>query len=365
MIRRLGEPLGILFILILFNLLSLLFAHRAVQDPGEKWEDILISMKSFLADPAANFSRVEKIEDLNYWTQIYYLVKGRNYVEELFSNQFKVSDIDENKLNIIFNLLLKYSIDPNPYDGPIALIIDRLVEIMQNRPEWFFESLLKRPQWKEIMRFIAAKRKENINEYIIAIENEARKKEILHCLDELEREKDDEYRWLELFLKEHDKYAEDAKNIHNWGSIIGRYEQSHLDEKQTLREQYNPIQVMSKWILDNPDELKLKVLFILLQNLTTGYHAEIISDIGAKVFIDHPQLFISCLKDYGNWRYLLFRISYDVYSHIYWEKKSLEDMFSNIGNSDFEKEVIKELEFIISLVKEQIKKIEQRTLLFS
>lgn len=360
MTKRLNGYLGILVFFLLLSLSSFLFAHISDQNIDGRRSEVLESLKSFLVDPEANFPRIEKIEDLNYWTLIYSLIEDKNYIEELFSKHFQLSGIDENKLNIMFNLLLRYSIDPNPYYGPIALIIDRLIDIMQNRPEWFFENLMKQPEWKEIIRFIWAKDKDKFREYINGLEDRNKKKEFLRRLSELEEETREEYKWLELFLKEPGKYAGDADNIHFWGTIIGYYEQNHLDENKTLLPQYNPILILSDWIKNDPDESKLKVLFVLLQNLTSGYHAEIISDTGAKVFIEHPRLFINCLKDYRQWKYLLFRISYDVYYHIYTKEKRLEDILSFIGNSEFETEVKEEIRFIIGLVNEQIRKIERK-----
>jgi hypothetical protein len=361
MTKRLNKFLILLVFLLLLNLFSFLLALELDQKPDENRREVLETLKIFLADPEGNFSKIEKVDDLNYWTMIYELIEGENYVEELLSGQFKASDIDENRLNIICSLLLKYSFSPNPYDGPIAVIVDRLSDIMQSRPEWFFDNLVRQPEWKEIIRFIWAKNRDKLWENINGLKETNRKKELLQYLDYLKEELNEEYKWFELFLKEPGKYACEAKNIHNWGRIIGYYEQNHLDEKKTLLPKSNPILILSEWISDNTDETKIKVLLILLQHLTSGYHAEVISDLGAKLFIEHPQLFINGLKDHRHWKFLLFRISYDIYYNIYIKKKNLEDILRNIGSSRFEDEVREELSFMVGLVSEQIRKIERKT----
>jgi len=360
MTKRPNKVFQILVFLVLLSLFSFLFAYEFGQKADEKRREVLESLKLFLLDPEANFSRIEKVDDLNYWTMIYELIEGENYVEKLFFGQFKVSNIDENRFNIICSLLLKYSIDPNPYYGPIAVIVDRLAEIMQSRAEWFFDNLVKQPEWTEIIRFIWARNRDKLLENIDGLKDTNRKKELLQYLDYLKEELNEEYKWFELFLKEPGKYASEAKNIHNWGRIIGRYEQNHLDEKKTLLPQNNPILILSEWISDNMDETKIKVLLILLQHLTSGYHAEVISDLGAKVFMEHPQLFINGLKDYRHWKFLLFRISHDVYYYIYIKEKNLGDIIRSIGSGRFEEEVKEELRFMIGLVSEQIGKIERK-----
>ncbi|MGC8747126.1 MAG: hypothetical protein ACP5SQ_10930, partial [Candidatus Saccharicenans sp.] len=147
MIRNKTIHLGAMILILWLISAPCIFSEARFLNQEETWSIISNTLKSFLSDPVAYSSEMEKIGDLNYWTIIYEMIENVDYVKELLSRHFQANKMDEFKLNIIFNLLLKYSIPPDPYSSLTAPIIDRIVEVFQNDWSWFIENLRKRSDW--------------------------------------------------------------------------------------------------------------------------------------------------------------------------------------------------------------------------
>lgn len=364
MANRLLSIRTILFLLFLFAIFLFLSldTSRAGQNEKNEWQDILLIMSEFLNDSRSSLSRFMSIEDINYWTEIYYLTDGeKDYVGELLERQFVISDVDEKKLDVLFSVLIKYSGNHDTISGQAYPIIERLVDIFENRSDLFSGVLFCRPDWKVIIRIIskweeicATNGNGRFKEKLIAKAEEKKKEEIKLFFDELKEEIDNEYIWLEHFIKEPDKYVTGAGNIKNWGAIISRYWQKHTDENLIIKD--DALDTISKWIIREPNEAKIKALFILIENFTSDYPAEVIREAGARVFLSNSQLFIRCLEQHNDWRSILLSISNDLLAFEYSKEINLKEKLNGLRDEGFEGAVKRELKFIVGLLSGYIEK---------
>lgn len=364
MANRLLSIRTILFLLFLFAIFLFLSLGTRAEGQNEKneWQDNLLIMREFLNDSRSYLSRFMSIEDINYWTEIYYLAEGeKDYVGELLDRQFAIADVDDKKLDVLFSVLIKYSGNYDTINGQAYPIIERLVEIFESRSGLFSDILFCRPDWKVIIRLIskweeisATNGKKSFKEKIIAKAEGKKKEEIKLCFDELEEEIDSEYIWLMHFVKEPDKYVAGAGNIKNWGAIISRYWQKHTDENLIIKD--DALKTIIKWIIQEPNETMIKVLFILIKNFTSDYPAEVIGEAGARVFLSNPQLFIRCLEKYNNWRSLLLSISNDLLVFEYNKEINLKEKLNGLRDEGFEGAAKRELDFIVGLLSGYIEK---------
>lgn len=325
-------------------------AISTAQQLNKEVPGVFSIMKDFADEPLANFDRFMSIEDLEYWLWVYFLVhEEKNYLDEVLDRQFQIADIDETKLDILFSILLKYHTNQNTISELEYHLINHLLRIFEYKPGWFLENLFRQVDWRLLIRKVSrwydiysGIKDKRFKDRIIGLVEESKKKEVALYFEELDKEIEDEYILLNCFVKELDRYADAALGIKNWGTIISRYWKEHTNEKLVITD--DPLETIGKWILIEPNVVKIKILFSLIENLRSDYPAEYIHEVGAKAFLANPGLFIRCLEDRANWRYLLFRISDELF---YWI--DLEKLFAMLRDDGFEGKVKNELIFMSKL----------------
>lgn len=343
-----------LSISMLIVIISLLYAFpkSTLISEEENWLIISNSLQCFLKDPMTNYQRIEEIEDLFYWTNVYVEIYGGDYIRELFARHFQVRDIDSKKLDIILSLLIKYSWPPNWDDVGMKPIVSRIVEIIKDRPIWFFKELINRLDWKEILRLIALDKTVSLRDYFVRIPYQDIRAELISALEEIEIEKKTEVQRLEEFLKDPINNFDKIKNIFFLCSAMAIHDWSHINKDKILPEEENSLAIISNFIEEKPDEKKVDILLHLISHCTTwGYEPEIIMELGAKVFVQNPVLFARCLSKHKGWRSILYLISY----FLSYEDPGFRTIINRLGNSNFENNLKSQLDFLSFIEEKRIK----------
>jgi len=323
------------------------FPQNICNSEEEAWKIISNYLDCFLIDPLNNLQLIDKVDDLQYWTSIYYALNGKRYLEELFSNQFLASDVNEVELDVIFNLLEAFS-SPTSYEL-INPIISRIIEISSMNPDWFALNLLQKDNCRNIAKIIIEADIQNklgqrngLKDILTDLKDSGVKKEVIALLKAIEDDNKMELVKFQEFIKDPSGGAEKIKDIYNICSVMARYENIHLDESKILWPQYNSSMILEKWIKSNIDENNIKILFQILTHCDSAYHQGMLSDIVIDVFLEHQPIFISVLKDEPNWRSIIFNYS-DV---LYFKDKDFKKTISTLGNTDFEMKIRYQLEFL-------------------
>jgi len=329
--------------------LSYFIPEPTITSEEENWAFISNVLRCFLEDPMTNYSNIEQIEDLFYWTNIYAEVYDVAYVRELFTRHFQVKKIDSKTLDVIFLLLIKYSWPPNNWDDVgIKPIVSRIVELIEDRPVWFFYELINRSDWKEILRLIALNKTIYLRDYFDYIPDRDPKADILGFLDELENNKKTEVQRLEKFLKDPVNNFDQIKDICFLCSIMALRDWRYINEDKILPPEYFSPGVISDYIETDTDEKKIEILIHLISHCTTGgLEPEVIMETGAKVFLEHPTLFASCLSKSRGWRSIVYLLSY----FLNYRDPGFSRLTSILGNTNFEYELKGQLIFLSSIRK--------------
>lgn len=311
------------------------------------WMKVSNYLELFELDPMTNLHLIKQIDDLRYWTLIYDDLKKTNYLSRLFSKRFQAKDIDEEGLNVVFSLLKSYTF-PSSYEIPKP-IIARIIEIAMDRPAWFAKSLLSIEDWREITRLIVSADIENISgdrkgfrEIMMSLKNQEVREEFLCFFHELDDQKRDEMVRFEAFLKDPAGNLSNLGHIFNLCALMGRYDDLHINEDKTLLSEGDASLILEKWIEEDINEGKIRVLFFILNHCDSAYHEEILGDIAQKVFREHYSLFISALQDEPHWRSIMLSLSYGLFE---WEKHFGKALLIP-GNTDLETKIRAQLEFL-------------------
>jgi len=336
-------------ILILVIAVSILFAF---QEPGinsecENWASISNTLRCFLEDPLANYSDLVQIEDLYYWINIYTEIYGGNYLAELFSKHFQVNKIDSQTLDVIFYLLIKYS---RPSNWDIKQITERVIEVIESKPQWFARELINRSDWKEILRLIALNRTSSLKYYFSYIQYQEQRANVLGFLDELEAKKRTEVQRLEEFLKDPVNNFDKIKDIYFICSVMALHDWSYINEDKILPPEHFSPGIIADYIKENPDEKKIDLLIHMISSCTTaGLESEVIMELGSGVFLEHPGLLAKCLSKYKGWRSIVYLIS----DFLYHKDPGFKKVINSLGNSDFENRLKSQLNFISSVIEKK------------
>jgi hypothetical protein len=337
---------SILALAIFFSCLYA-FPESNVDAEREDWDVISSRLRCFLNDPFTNISDIEKIDDLFYWTMIYTKVYEGGYVNELFSRHFMVNDIDCKALDIIYFLLVEYSCPTNRWeDAGIEPILSRIIEVIKAKPVWFFNDLVKRASWKNFLRLIALDRTVDLNHYCAAVPDPDIRAEILGFLNELEIEKRSEVQRLEEFLKDPVNNFDKIKDIYFLCSVMTVRDRGYVDQNRNLPAEYFSPGFIADYIKEDPDEKKIEILLHIISHCTTpGLETEVIMELGAEVFYEHPGLFARCLSKHRVWRSIVYLISY----FLSYRDPGFRKVINGLGNTDFENELKAQLNFLSNL----------------
>mgnify|MGYP000950799820 CR=1 FL=1 len=344
---------ALIFILIIFVSDLPAFQELNFSDEFKKWEVVSHQLQEFLNDPVANFSEVKKIDDLFYWTNIYVEINGGRYVNELFSRHFKVEDIDSQTLDIIYYLLDKYSCPSNWWNfAGIKPIISRLVEAIEAKPRLFFEDLLKRNDWKKYLKLIALDKDANLNRYCAAVPDPDVRAELLNYLNELEDEKRTEVQRLEEFLKDPENNFDKIKNIYFICSTMAVRDRGYVDENKNLPDEYFSPGIIFDYIKEDPDDRKIEILLHMIAHCTTsGLEPYVITELGAEIFFEYPEIFARGLSEHKNWKSIVYLIS----AFLFYRDPGYKEIISRLGNTDFENNLKSQLNFLSYLNESKVK----------
>jgi hypothetical protein len=299
-----------------------------------------------MADPIASFPLLKQIDDLSYWTIIYERHSRKSYVRELFSTHFAIAGIDKIELDIIFHLLRAYS-SPASYELPKP-IITRILEISSAKPKWFSLNLLKREEWRAILRLMVEADGESTTEPrgglrdIPAYLDKIRGQEVVAFFSELDNEEKNELGRFGEFMKDPSGNLDKVANIYNLCGTLNQYEMLHLDEKGWLQKKDNSTLILEDWIKDETTEKKIQVLFHLLKHCISPYHREELTDTAIAVLFEHPLLFVSALKNEPKWRSIISGLS----NYLPDSNEHFIKTMSMLGNSDIEMKIKSQLEFL-------------------
>jgi len=331
----------------LFAISSLLsFPINNDDSESETWSLISNYLDRFMADPAAGFPLLEKIDDLSYWTVIHNRHHRKSYVSELFSTQFEIADIDRLELDIVFYLLKAYT-SPASYEFPKP-IIARIIDISKAKPEWFSRNLIARGDWRTLLRLMVEADKESTagpreaGISVAAYLDKRMSREVVDFFNELDNEKKSELGRFEEFMMDPSGNLNKVENIYNLCSTLNQYEMLHLDENGWLQDKDNSTLTLENWILSETNEKKVQVLFHLLTHCISAYHREELTDTAITVLFEHPVLFVSTLKNEPKWRSIIGGLS----DYLPDANEHFVKTMSMLGNSDMDMKVRSQLEFL-------------------
>jgi hypothetical protein len=342
-------PYGVSIALCLLLILPL-FAQNSLVSESVTWLRVSNYLDCFLVDPVKNFALIEGVNELEYWTLIYNQIRNKNYLYELFSTRFSVSDIDEAKLGVIFHLLKAYtSLAAYHFPKPI---ISRIIEISAARPDWFGRKLLLRKDWREITRLIMAAdtgsfegQKRGLRETLSDVHNQDIKNELTSFFNELENEKKSEIIRFEEFMKDPAANLDRISDIYNLCATMNEYEVDHLDENKVLLPKYNSLLVLGEWIKCEINEKKIKVLFHLLNHCSSAYHEDMLMDIAITIFFEHEPIFVLALKDEPTRRSIIAGLS----DFLPDRKEHFSKTLGILGSSEIELKIRSQLEFLAKI----------------
>ncbi len=327
-------------VLIQISLLAMLSVSLFSQDvanPEEAtWTRNSSYLDAFLADPIAHVPILERMDDLYYWTLVYGEIKGIPFMmRELFSKKLLANDVNEAKLDAILRLLKAYS-SPLSYEL-IRPIISRIIEIASTRPEWFARNLLSRDDWREIFRLIAKGDIEHfsgmrggLKDILLDMEDGENKKKLTDSFAEIENEERRDSEKLSEFIRDPSKGLDGIEKIYDLCHTMGPMHLSHSFD------------LLTSWIVKEPDEYKVAVLFHFMTHCDGAYHLEIMADLAVDFFLGHMPLVVSALKKTPNWRWIVLRLCYWLCE----EDEGFHSAIGNLGNTEFEMKMRAQLEFL-------------------
>ncbi|MDI6699584.1 MAG: hypothetical protein QME85_11730 [Candidatus Saccharicenans sp.] len=340
-----------LFILIICKSFLYPFQEPEVSVTKENWKEISSRLSRFLAAPTANFADIKKIEDLSYWTDVYDEINGGSYIKALFSRHFKVEDIDNTSMEIIYYLLNEFAYPANWWeDYGIKPIIKRIIEITKAKPEWFFEDLVKRDCWKQYLRLILLDGSNELKRFLDFIPSSYSKQEILNFIEIYEEEKRTEVQRLEEFLLNPIDNFELIKNIYCICSVMYTRDKLYIDENKNLPDEYFSAGVIEDYIRESPDEEKIKILIhLILHCIPSGVYPYVLAELGSEMFFEYPELFARSLSVYKRWRSIIYGLKEFIFARDPGYKK----VISRLGKTEFEKKLKDELIFLSSLIEKK------------
>lgn len=327
-------------LLILISLFALLFIASFSQDAANPeevaWTRNSSYLDAFLADPMANLSCLERMDDLYYWTLVYGNIKRIPFMmRELFSKKLLASDVDEAKLDAIFRILKACS-SPLSYEW-IRPIISRIIEIASNRPGWFARNLLSRDDWIPTLRLIVkgdlgrfVGERGGLKNIISNLEDGKDKNKLMDSIKDIENEERMDSEKLSEFLKDPSKGLEGIEGIYDLCHMMGPI---YLD---------NSFDILISWISKEPDKKKATILFHFMSHCDGAYNMEIMADLAVDFFLGHMPLVVSALKESPNWRWIVLYVSHWLRE----EDGEFESTISNLGNTEFEMKIRAQLEFL-------------------
>jgi hypothetical protein len=282
---------------------------------SEVWNRVSGILGRFLIDPMANFHLLRDIDQLSYWTMIYDEIKGTRYLADLFSKHFTAAGIDEGRLDMIFFMLKAYT-SPTSYGAPKP-VISKIVEIASSRPEWFARNLLLRQDWRDITRLmleadisVISGERTGLREILTGLKDQDTQSQFLGFFHDLDSEKQNELARFGEFLKDPARKLDDLRTIYDLGLAIGKYDGLHIDETGTLQTKDNSILILEKWIENDADTRKVRVLYYMMTHCDDGYPSLLMEEVAQDVFLEHYPLFIAALENEPNWRSVVFSLSY-------------------------------------------------------
>lgn len=326
-------------VILLVCLLSILFipllAQNSRNSEAEIWTMISCYLDCFLADPITNIPLLKKVDDLPYWTSIYFWLKEKSVLKETFSKHFLIGDIDEVQLDAMFRLLKAYS-SPISYER-LKPIIFRIIEISSIKPEWFARNLLLRDDWREITRLIVkgdfesiVGQRKGLRDIMSILGDTEVKKQLMDFFIEIDNEKHEDVEKFREFMKDPSANLGKIMDIYDLCATMGPiYKDKSFD-------------ILVEWINKDTDEKKIRVLFQIMNHCDGAYHLEVIQGIAEEAFIEHQPRFVSALKDELNWRSIILSMSYGLYDR---DKEFIRSL-STLGKSDFEMRIRSQLEFL-------------------
>lgn len=347
--KKYGPILIIIFLLIGLSLAVAEKAEKAGEE--ENWALISEWLKGFLINPYSNFYLIEKIDDLFYWTTIYVDFFGVDYVNELFSNHFKVKELDKNSLDIIYSLLEKYSYPSNRWErSGIKPIVSRIVEFMRARPDDFLLDLIHRPNRKQILKLIRLDPQFEINLNCFGQANSEAEEEIFRILNELEKEERSQLQRFEEFLKDPVNNFEQVADIYFICSTMARRDRLYVNENKILPDEYFSPGVIEDYLRKDPDERKIRILIHLISSCTTpGVESYVIAELGSEIFVENPKLFARVLKQNRAWRSIIYLISDLIYSR----DPGFKSLQEKLGNEEFELLLKDQLKFLSKVIEKR------------
>ncbi len=301
-------------------------------------------LDAFLADPIANLSILERMDDWYYWTLVYGNMKGIPFMmRELFSNKLPANNADEAQLDAIFRLLKAYS-SPLSYELKRP-IISRTIEIASNRPEWFARNLLSRDDWKEILRLIVKEISRSIirgdvenssvmrgglKNVLLDLEDGENKKKLMDSFAEIENEERKDSEKLSEFIRDPSQGLDRIDGIYDLCGTMGPMYLS------------NSFDLLTSWIAKEPDEYKVAVLFHFMTHCDGAYHLEIMVDLAVDFFLGHMPLVVPALKRTRNWKWIVLFVSYWLCE----EDEEFKSTINALGSTEFEIKIRSQLEFL-------------------